>query len=40
MNKLIALLLLAVVVLTGCNTVSGMGKDLEAAGESLQKNSK
>ena len=41
MHKLIALMLLvSAVVLTGCNTVNGMGKDLEAAGEAVQRNSK
>ncbi|HWU82565.1 MAG TPA: entericidin A/B family lipoprotein [Methylophilaceae bacterium] len=41
MKKLIALMLLvSAVVLTGCNTVNGVGKDLEAAGEAVQRNSK
>ena len=41
MHKLIALMLLvSAVVLTACNTVNGMGKDLEAAGEAVQRNSK
>lgn len=33
-------LLLAVLVLAGCNTINGMGKDLEQAGEAVQKSSK
>jgi entericidin B len=37
MKKLIALLsLLAMGVLAGCNTVEGMGKDIERGGEKLQ----
>lgn len=33
-------LVLAVLVLAGCNTINGMGKDLEQAGEAVQKSSK
>jgi len=41
MNKIIALVVLAcAVVLAGCNTVQGMGKDLEKAGEAVQKSTK
>ena len=41
MKKLIALVLLACAfALSACNTVNGIGKDLEAAGEAVQKNSK
>jgi predicted small secreted protein len=37
MKKLIALLLLLVMgVLAGCNTMEGMGKDIERGGEKLQ----
>jgi entericidin B len=36
MNKIIALLVLSV-VLAGCNTVQGVGKDVEKAGEAIQK---
>lgn len=36
MNKIIALLVFSV-VLTGCNTVQGVGKDVEKAGEAIQK---
>jgi len=34
------ILLLAVMVLAGCNTINGMGKDIEQAGEAVQKSSK
>ncbi|HOO82102.1 MAG TPA: entericidin A/B family lipoprotein [Alphaproteobacteria bacterium] len=39
MKVLLTLVTLAVVplVLSGCNTVEGMGKDIERAGESIQK---
>jgi predicted small secreted protein len=36
MNKIIALAICAF-VLTGCNTVQGVGKDVEKAGEAIQK---
>lgn len=36
MNKIIALTI-CVFVLAGCNTVHGVGKDLEKAGEAVQK---
>jgi entericidin B len=39
MTKWVALLL-AVMVLAGCNTINGMGKDIEQAGEAVQKSSK
>jgi entericidin B len=39
MSKLMALIAI-VMVLTGCNTVNGMGKDLEQAGEAVQRSSK
>lgn len=32
--------LLAVCALAGCNTLNGMGKDLEKAGEAVQKSAK
>lgn len=38
MNKLIVVLISAL-VLAGCNTVQGVGKDLEKAGEAVQKSS-
>jgi predicted small secreted protein len=37
MKPMIALLLATAVVLSGCNTVQGMGKDIEKAGETIQK---
>ena len=41
MNK-IALIVVAlwVTVLSGCNTLHGLGKDIEAAGEAIQKKSR
>ena len=36
MNKIMALLILSL-VLAGCNTVQGVGKDVEKAGEAIQK---
>lgn len=33
-------LLMAFMGLSACNTIHGMGKDIEAAGEAVQKNSK
>jgi predicted small secreted protein len=37
MKPLIAVLIAAALSLAGCNTVQGMGKDIEKAGESIQK---
>ncbi|HEX9229383.1 MAG TPA: entericidin A/B family lipoprotein [Arthrobacter sp.] len=34
------LLIAALLGLTGCNTVQGMGRDIEAAGEAIQKSTK
>jgi predicted small secreted protein len=39
MKNLIAFFALAL-MLAGCNTVQGMGKDIEKAGEAIQKSSK
>jgi entericidin B len=36
MNKLI-MIFISAVILTGCNTVQGVGKDIEKAGEAVQK---
>ena len=38
----IALIMIAlwVAVLSGCNTMHGLGKDIEAAGEALQRQSR
>ena len=33
-------LLAAMLALAGCNTVRGMGQDIEKAGEAIQKSSK
>ena len=40
--KRIAMLMLVVwtVALTGCNTVQGVGKDVEKAGEAIQRSTK
>jgi predicted small secreted protein len=41
MKKFVALLaLLMIGVLTGCNTMQGLGKDIERGGEKLQDRSK
>jgi entericidin B len=39
MRKVYILLVISA-FLAGCNTVDGMGKDLEKAGEAVQKSSK
>lgn len=36
MKKLLSLLV-AVVALAGCNTIQGIGKDIEKGGEAIQK---
>ncbi|MCX7893978.1 MAG: entericidin A/B family lipoprotein [Burkholderiales bacterium] len=36
MRRLLVLAMLAA-VLAGCNTMSGIGKDIEAAGEGIQR---
>jgi len=38
-NMATVLFALLVVALTGCNTVHGIGKDVEKAGEAIQKKS-
>ncbi|HLA74909.1 MAG TPA: entericidin A/B family lipoprotein [Gammaproteobacteria bacterium] len=40
MTRIIALLLLALLALTGCNTLQGMGKDIEKGGEAIQKSTR
>ena len=35
MKKLIALTILAI-AMTGCNTIAGMGKDVQKAGQAVQ----
>ena len=38
MNKIMMFIVLGcALVLTGCNTVQGLGKDLEKTGEAVQK---
>jgi entericidin B len=39
-KAIISLLLISAFALAGCNTVEGMGKDLEKAGEAVQKSTK
>jgi predicted small secreted protein len=39
MRRLIVLTLLAA-ALAGCNTMSGLGKDIESAGEAIQRGAK
>jgi entericidin B len=36
MNKFV-LILMSAIILAGCNTVHGVGKDIEKAGEAVQK---
>ncbi|MBN8766945.1 MAG: entericidin EcnAB [Thiobacillus sp. 63-78] len=40
MKPMIALMIAAALVLAGCNTVRGVGQDIEKAGESIQKSTK
>ena len=40
MKSMIAVLFAAALTLTGCNTVEGIGQDLEKAGESIEKAAK
>ena len=37
---IISVLALCVVVLAGCNTVEGMGKDIKKAGETIEKSAR
>jgi predicted small secreted protein len=37
MKALILILVAAVFALSGCNTVQGIGKDIEKGGEAIQK---
>ncbi|MHB1091366.1 entericidin A/B family lipoprotein [Thiobacillus sp.] len=37
MKPLIALMIVVSLTLAGCNTVRGMGQDIEKAGDSIQK---
>ncbi|MTV41959.1 Predicted small secreted protein [Duganella sp. CF402] len=36
MKKIIALTIIATFALTGCNTVAGIGKDVQKAGQAVQ----
>jgi predicted small secreted protein len=38
--KRVIMLTVAMLVLAGCNTVAGVGKDVEKAGEAIQKSTK
>ncbi len=40
MKPMIAVLIAAALTLVGCNTVQGIGQDLEKAGESIEKAAK
>jgi len=40
MKSMIAVLFAVALTLSGCNTVEGMGKDIEKAGESIEKAAK
>ena len=37
MKRMMLLLVLTVTVLTGCNTVRGVGKDVQAGGEAIER---
>ena len=38
--KRVITLVVAMLVLAGCNTVAGVGKDVEKAGEAIQRSTK
>ena len=38
--KQLIMILVAAMVLSGCDTVAGVGKDIEKAGEAIQKSTK
>jgi len=40
MKPMIAVLIAAALTLAGCNTVEGMGEDIQKAGESIEKAAK
>ena len=40
MKRMALMLLLAVLGLAACNTMQGLGKDVEKAGEAIQRSSK
>lgn len=37
MKRIACLMVLAAVVLAGCNTMQGLGKDVEKTGEAIQR---
>jgi len=37
MNKALVLLILSAVVLTGCNTVRGVGRDVQSVGRAMER---
>lgn len=37
MKRLLALLMVSALMISGCNTVRGLGQDVEKAGEAIQK---
>lgn len=40
MKSLIAMLIASAFILGGCNTIAGVGKDIEAGGEKVQDTAK
>ncbi len=38
--KRMIMMMVAMMVLAGCNTVAGVGKDVEKAGEAIQRSTK
>ncbi|MCD6705137.1 MAG: entericidin A/B family lipoprotein [Thiobacillus sp.] len=40
MKPMIAVLIAAALTLAGCNTVEGLGQDIEKAGDAIQKSTK
>ena len=38
--KRVIMLMVAMLMLAGCNTVAGVGKDVEKAGEAIQRSTK
>jgi len=40
MKSMITVLFAAALTLTGCNTIEGMGQDIEKAGETIEKAAK
>jgi predicted small secreted protein len=40
MKPMIAVLIAAALALAGCNTVRGVGQDIEKAGDAIQKSTK